>query len=148
VPKTKEQSPVETLRQTVERVHRSKAEFKEKVHVRLMDEGRLTWEGDVFVFDLLYDTRQAGATKEDIEAWKLPGPTAKALKAAEERGQSIREALQKAHADHGEPLRKAKVAYAWTSTAKGKKKPRIHTVAHRGEIKSPVDAVKHVVNKK
>ena len=138
---------VEVLRQTVERVHHSKAKFKEKVFVRERHEDRLVWEGDVYIFELMYDTQHSGATKEQIEGWRLKGPTAKAVKAAEARGQRIREALQKAHVDHGEPLRKAKLAYAWSSHVRGSEKRKFHAVLHRGNVKSPAEAVKLAMGK-
>ncbi len=138
---------IDVLRQTVERVHHSKAKYKEKVFVRELHDGDLVWEGDVFIFELMYDTQHSGATKEQIEGWRLQGPTAKAVKAAEDRGQRIREALQNAHAEHGEPLRKAKLAYAWSSHVKGSDKRKFHAVLHRGKVKSAADAVKVAMGK-
>ncbi|MCL5428478.1 MAG: hypothetical protein M1347_01575 [Chloroflexi bacterium] len=139
---------IETLRQTVEGLHASKARYKEKTFVRQVHDGDLLWEGDVFVFGLTYDSKYGGATKEQIANWRLPGPTAEALDAAERRGQKIRKQLETDHARNPEGKRKAKLAYAWSSPIKGSDKRKFNVVLHEGLVKSPADAVKAAMAKK
>jgi hypothetical protein len=136
---------VETLRLAVEGQHKAKARYREKIFIREPHEGKLVWEGDVFIFDLSYDTKNDTATKEQIAEWRLPKPTAKALEAAENRGLKIKKALQTSHPLNAEAKRRAKMAYAFSSGGKGKSKPKIHAVLHEGPVKSPADAVKKVI---
>ena len=133
---------IETLRLAVEGLHKSKARYKQKAFVREMHEGDLVWEGDVYFFELLYDSKHSGATKEQIAGWRLAGPTAKAVEAAEQRGRKIRKELENGHARNPEIRRRAKLAYAWTSPVKGSDKRKVHVVLQEGKVKSPADAVK------
>ena len=138
---------IEALRQTIEGLHHVKARYKEKTFVRELHEGDLVWKGDVFVFDLVYDTKHDASTKEQIAQWRLPGPTAKAVKAAEQRGLKIRKELQTTHALNAEPMRRAKLAYAWSSPIKGSDKRKFYVVLQEGPVKSPADAVKAAIKK-
>jgi len=138
---------IETLRLAVEKNQRSTARFKEKAFVREMQDGRVAWEGDVFSFDLIYDSKNSGATKEQIAGWTLPGPSAAGLEAAEARGQKMRKQLESAHSLKPEIKRRAKLAYAWSSPVKGSKKRKVNVVLHEGPVKSPVDAVKVAIGK-
>jgi hypothetical protein len=140
---------VETLRLTVEKLHPLKARFKEKTFIRQLNGEKLVWEGDVFVFGLTYDSKYSTTSKEDIAAWKLPGPTAASLEAAEKRGQKLRKELESGHEHSPEIKRRAKLAYAWSSPVKGSaKKRKVHVVLHEGTVKSPADAVRTVVGRR
>lgn len=138
---------VEALQQAVEGLHHAKARYREKIFVREPHEGKLVWEGDVYIFDLSYDTKNDAATKEQIAEWRLPKPTPKTLLAAENRGLRIKKQLQTAHPLNQEAKRRAKMAYAFSSGAKGNGKRKIHAVLHEGPVKSPADAVKKVNGK-
>ena len=138
---------IETLRLAVEKNQRSTARFKEKAFVREMQDGRVAWEGDVFSFNLIYDSKHSGATKEQIADWRLAGPSAKGLEAAEARGQKMRKQLESAHSLKPEIKRRAKLAYAWSSPVKGSTKRKVNVVLHEGTVKSPVDAVKAAIGK-
>lgn len=133
---------IEALQKAVEGSQRSTARFKEKAFVRELREGAVAWEGDVFSFDLSYDTKHSGASKEEIANWKLAGPTAKGLEAAEKRGLKLRKLLESGRSLKPEIRRRAKLAYAWTSPIKGSDKRKVNIVLHEGPVKSPVDAVK------
>ncbi|MEX2160303.1 MAG: hypothetical protein WD751_00155 [Anaerolineales bacterium] len=135
---------IDTLRLAVEGLQHSKARYKDKAFVRQLQDGDLVWEGDVFSFELMYDSKHSGATKEEIAGWRLPGPTPEALAAAEQRGLKIRKLFETAHARNPEIRRRAKLAYAWSSPIKGSAKRKLHVVAHEGAVKSPADAVKAV----
>jgi hypothetical protein len=135
---------IENLRQAVEKAHRTNAKYKEKAYVRL-DEGKLKWAGDVFVFELIHNSKQ-GSSKEEIANWTLQRPTPASVQAAEQRGQAIRKAFQASSAMKAKPLRQAKVAYAWSAPVGRKKKPELHVVLQRGQVRSPVDAVKAFLN--
>jgi len=136
---------VETLRLTVEKMHPLKARFKEKTFIRQLKGDQLVWEGDVFVFGLTYDSKYGMTSKEDIAKWKLPGPTAATLEAAEKRGQKLRKDLESNHEHNPEIKRRAKLAYAWSSPVKGSDKRKVHVVLHEGTIKSAGDAVKEAI---
>jgi len=138
---------VETLRLTVEKLHHTSARFKEKRFVPEVREGDQAWEGDVFSFELTYNTKAGGATREQIAAWRLPGPTAEALDAAVQRGLKIKKKLETEHARNPESRRKAKLAYAWMVPVKGRGKRRVNVVLHEGAVKSPIDAVKAALGK-
>ncbi len=137
---------IETLRLAVEGTQHSTARYKEKAFVRELVEGAVAWEGDVFSFDLAYDSRHSGATKEQIADWRLLGPTAKGVEAAERRGQKLRKQME-SHSLKPEIQRRAKLAYAWSSPIKGSEKRKVNVVLHEGQVKSPVDAVKATIGK-
>jgi hypothetical protein len=139
------QDSVEALRQEVEKLYHANARFKSKVLVRQDD---LHWEGDVFAFDLIYDTKNSGSTKEQIASWRLPGPSASALDAAERRGLKIKKALESDRTKNPEGHRKAKLAYAWSAPVKGSRQRKVHVVLHEGTVKSPADAVRAVVGRR
>jgi hypothetical protein len=138
---------VESLRAAVEKSQRSTARFREKAFVREPQEGKLAWEGDVFCFDLIYDSKHSGATKEQIADWKLPGPTATNVEAAEQRGQKMRKLLEHSHSLKPEIKRRAKLAYAWSAPVKGSNKRKVHIVLHEGAVKSAAGAVKAAFSK-
>ncbi len=139
---------VENLRLTVEKMHPLKARFKEKTFVRQLKGDKLVWEGDVFVFGLTYDTKYGTASKEQIAGWRLPGPTAQSLEAAEQRGRKLRKDLESSKERNLEMKRRAKLAYAWSAPVKGSDKRKVHVVLHEGTVKSPADAVRAVVGRK
>ncbi len=138
---------IETLRQVVEGNQKSKARYKDKAFVRELRNGDLVWEGDVYFFELLYDSKHSGPTKEQIASWRLPGPSAAALDAAEKRGLKIRKQLESTHARNPEGRRRAKLAYAWSSPIKGSTKRKFNVVLQEGPVKSPVDAVRAAMAK-
>jgi hypothetical protein len=138
---------IETLRQAVESTQHSTARYKEKAFVRELVEGAVAWEGDVFSFDLAYDSKHSGATKEQIADWRLAGPTAKGVEAAERRGQKLRKQMEGSHSLKPEIKRRAKLAYAWSSPIKGSDKRKVHVVLHEGPVKSPVLAVRETMAK-
>jgi hypothetical protein len=139
---------VETLRLTVEKLHHVNARFKLKVFVPEVREGDLKWEGTVFAFGLFYDTKHRGATKEQIASWRLTGPSEKALDAAERRGAKLRKLLLEGdHRHHPEAMRKAKLAYAWSSRIKGSDQRQFNVVLQEGAVKSATDAVRSVIAK-
>lgn len=137
-----EKDAIEALRLAVEKRHHSKAIFKQRFSVK--ESG---FSGEVFSFELTYDSKHSGATKEEIEKWHLPGPSAGALEAAELRGARIRKKLEEGRASNPEIRRRAKMAYAWSAKVKGNKKPKVHIVLHEGAVKSAVDAVKAAMGK-
>lgn len=137
----------EALRQNVETKLRLKARFKQKFALREPLDGKASWEVDVYSYDLVYDTANSGMSKEDIANWRLAGPSASALEAAEQRGLKIKKILETKR-DHGqEGRRKPKLAYAWTEPVKGSKQPKVHVVLQEGEVKSPADAVRTAMGK-
>ncbi|HEY4717415.1 MAG TPA: hypothetical protein VIH14_00210 [Anaerolineales bacterium] len=138
---------IETLRLAVEGSQHSTARYKEKVFVRELHEGRVAWEGDVFSFELTYDSKKSGATKEQIADWRLPGPSAKGVQAAEQRGQKLRKQLESSHSLKPEIKRRAKLAYAWSTPVKGSDKRKINVVLQEGPVKSPASAVKATIEK-
>ena len=138
---------IETLRLAVEKTQHSAARFKEKAFVRELHDGKVAWEGDVFTFELSYDSKHSGASKEQIADWHLAGPSAKGVEAAEKRGQKIRKQLETNHSLKPEIKRKAKLAYAWSTAIKGSDKRKIHVVLHEGLVKSPVLAVRQAIGK-
>ena len=138
---------VENLRLTVEKMHPLRARFKEKTFVRQLRGETLVWEGDVFIFGLTYDTKYGTSTKEQIAAWRLPGPTANSLEAAEKRGQKLRKALESKHDHHQEIKRRPKLAFAWSSPVKGSNERKVHVVLQEGTVKSPQDAVRESIAK-
>ena len=139
---------VETLRLTVEKRQHANARFKIKVLVPEVREGDFKWEGNVFCFHLIYDSKHSGATKEQIANWHLPGPSAETLDAAVQRGLKLRKLLLGGnHILHPLTTRKAKLAYAWSSRIKGSEERQFNVVLHEGAVKSAADAVKAVIAK-
>lgn len=55
------------LNDAVEAMHRCKARYRERAHLREEHEGHLVWEGDVFVFDL-----EGHPTASRCYAWSDP----------------------------------------------------------------------------
>src|SRR5687767_8132931 len=43
---------IKALKQAVEGLHNCKAKYKEKTHIQETFDGRLVWDGDVYIFDL------------------------------------------------------------------------------------------------
>jgi hypothetical protein len=138
---------IETLRLAVEKRQHVNARLKEKVFVPEVQQGNLKWEGHVFSFHLIYDTKNSGATKEQIAAWSLPGPNAETLDAAEQRGEKLRKRMLDTDVRSPEIRRRAKLAYAWSSPVKGSREREFHIVLHEGAVKSASDAVKAVMAK-
>lgn len=139
---------VETLRLTVEKLQHANARFKDKKFVPEVREGNAKWEGNVFSFGLFYDSKHSGATKEQIAAWRLPGPNAEVLDAAVQRGLKLRKLLLDGdHILHPEIKRRAKLAYAWSSSVKGSDERQFNVVLHEGAVKSHADAVRSVIAK-
>lgn len=138
---------IEILGQAIEKAHRVNARFKQKVFIREQREAGQSWEGDVFFFELVYDSKHNGATKEQIANWQLAGPTPDKLAAAEKRGLKLRKQLENDRARSPESRRKAKLAYAWSTPVKGSEKRKFHVVLHEGPIKSPADAVRAAMKK-
>ena len=138
---------VETLRLTVEKRQHANARFKVKVFVPEVRQGDLKWEGNVFSFHLIYDTKHSGATKEQIANWHLPGPSAENLDAAVQRGLKLRKLLLDKDIRTPEIRRRAKLAYAWSSPIKGSAERKFNVVLHEGAVKNATDAVKAVMGK-
>lgn len=138
---------VETLRLTVEKRQHVNARLKEKVYVPEVRQGDLKWEGNVFSFHLIYDTKHSGATKEQIANWSLPGPSAATLDAAVQRGLKLRKLLLNTDIRTSEIHRRAKLAYAWSSPVKGSADRQFNVVLHEGAVKSAADAVRAVIAK-
>jgi hypothetical protein len=138
---------IETLRLAVEKRQHVNARLKERVFVPKVEEGDLKWEGHVFSFHLIYDSKHSGATKEQIANWSLPGPSAETLDAAEQRGQKLRKKMLDTDIRSPEIRRRAKLAYAWTSPIKGSVDRQFNIVLHEGAVKSAADAVKVVIAK-
>jgi hypothetical protein len=138
---------IERLRLAVEKSQKSNARYTQKAYVRDLEGGKLLWEGDVYFFELSYDTKRLGATKEEIANWKLAGPSKKDLEAAERRGERLRK-LAEAGETGGSPeiRRRAKLAYAWMKDKAGTA-GKVYVVAHEGAVKSPVDAVRAKMGK-
>lgn len=129
----------ETLRKAVEAKVHGKAAFKQMQSVRPPD-GKTGREVDVYTFDLSYET--TSLTKEQIENWRLPGPSAKALAAAEKRGLKIKEILESKRDQGHESHRKPKIAYAWAVKARGSKRAKLYVVTQEGPVKSAADALR------
>ncbi len=139
---------VETLRLTVEKRQHANARFKDKKFVPEVREGDAKWEGNVFSFGIFYDSKHSGATKEQIAAWRLPGPSAANLDAAVQRGLKLRgQLLDGDHILHPQTKRKAKLAYAWSSRIRGSDERQFNVVLHEGAVKSHADAVRSVIAK-
>ena len=135
---------IEKLRLAVEKKQHSKARYTQKAYVREVEGTKLVWEGDVYFFELVYDSKRSGASKEQIASWKLAGPSAKDLAAAEQRGDRLRKLAESGQTRNPEIRRRAKLAYAWMQ---GGKKGKVFVVPHEGQVKSPVDAVKSAMGK-
>ncbi len=138
---------IETLRLNVEKVHHVNARFKVKVFVPEVREGDAKWEGNVFSFHLIYNTKHRGATKEQIANWHLSGPSDATLEAAVQRGLKFRKQLLESDMHSPEIRRRAKLAYAWTSPIKGSAERQFNIVLHEGAVKSAADAVMSVIAK-
>jgi hypothetical protein len=138
---------IETLRLSVEKKHHVNARFKIKVFVPEVRQGGLAWEGNVFSFHLIYNTKNNGATKEQIANWRLPGPSDEVLEAAVQRGQKLRKQLLESDVHTPAIHRRAKLAYAWTSPIKGSAERQFNIVLHEGAVKNAADAVKAVIAK-
>ncbi len=139
---------IETLRLSIEKkIHHVNARFKVKVFVPEVRQGDVKWEGNVFSFHLIYNTKHSGATKEQIANWSLPGPSEEVLEKAVQRGLKFRKQLLEADIHTPEIRRRAKLAYAWTSPIKGSAERQFNIVLHEGAVKSAADAVKAVIAK-
>lgn len=133
-----EKDLTETLRRAVEaRVH-GKAQFKQIQPVRISG-AKTGPEVDVYTFDLSYETTPL--SKEEIANWRLPGPSKRALAAAERRGLQIKQVLESRGEQGHESHRKPKIAYAWAVKARGSKRTKVYVVAQEGAVKSAADAV-------
>jgi hypothetical protein len=132
---------MQELAGAVETAHKAKATFKNKVRVKEKTKDGKTWEGDVYVFHLLYTTRRTSAPPPNGDSWQLPKPSPKDLNAAEARGKKMKQDFQQTSLQP-EKLRKAKLAYAWAGKAPGSRKPKLHTALHEGEVNSAETAVK------
>lgn len=122
----------------VEEAHKVKATFKNKVHVKETTKDGSVWEGDVYVFHLLYTTRRP-AINAASNGWQLPKPSARDLNAAEARGKKMKQDFQRTSLQP-EKLRKAKLAYAWAGKVASKQK--VFTSLHEGPVTSAEQAVK------
>ena len=138
---------LETLRLTVEKRQHANARFKIKVLVPEVREGDFKWEGNVFCFHLIYDSKHSGATKEQIANWHLPGPSEAVLDAAVQRGLKLRKLLLDRDVRTPEIRRRAKLAYAWSSRIKGSDERQFNVVLHEGAVKNAADAVRSVIAK-
>ncbi|MEX2144751.1 MAG: hypothetical protein WD740_09150 [Anaerolineales bacterium] len=136
------EATISELQKAIEGLHKAKAKYKEKIAVQETLPNGSSWEGDVFVFELVYDNKHDSATKEEIAEWRLPGPSATALKAAEDRGLKIRKALQTSHPQNVGPFHKPKLAYAWSTPKKKSTERKFYAILHAGPVKSAADAVK------
>jgi hypothetical protein len=126
------------LLSAVEEAHKVKAAFKSKVHTKETTKDGTVWEGDVYVFHLLYATRHPAITKPD-QNWELSKPSAQDLNAAEMLGKKMKQDFQQARTQP-EKLRKAKLAYAWVGKVGGKTKT--FSSLHQGPVNSAEAAVK------
>jgi hypothetical protein len=129
------------LQGAVEKAHKAKATFKNKVRVKEKTKDGKVWEGDVYVFHLLYTTRRPAAAPPNGDSWQLPKPSARDLTAAEARGKRMKQDFQQTSLQP-EKLRKAKLAYAWAGKAPGSRKPKLHTALHEGEVTSAEQAIR------
>ncbi len=134
------------LQGVVEEAHKVKATFKNKVRVKETTKDGSVWEGDVYVFHLLYTTRRPAAAPTTGPGWQLPKPSARDLNAAEARGKKMQQDFQRTSLQP-EKLRKAKLAYAWAGKASGGRKPKMYTTLHEGPVTSAEQAVKLALGK-
>lgn len=137
---SREKDLAEALRRAVEAKVHGKAQFKQMQSVRLAPQAKKSREVDVYTFDLSYET--TSLTKEQIENWRLPGPSKRALEAAEKRGLRIKELLESKGDQGHESHRKPKMAYAWVVKPRGAKRPRVYVVTQEGPVKSAADALR------
>jgi hypothetical protein len=133
---------IETLRLAVEKQQHTIAKFRDKEHVSIEQKGRKDWQGDVYSFHLIYDSRRSGPTKEQIANWSLAGPSQESLNAAEQRGIKLKKMMLDRSASEPDVRRRAKLAYAWSSSTRGSTERTVHIVLHEGAVKSHTDAVK------
>jgi hypothetical protein len=137
----------ESLRLAVEKKQHSIAKFRDKEFVSIEQKGRQDWHCDVYSFHLIYDSRRNGSTKEQIANWSLAGPSKESLDAAEQRGIKLKKMMMDRGVSEPEVKRRAKLAYAWRSSATGSTESMVYIVLHEGAVKSHIDAVKTVMGK-
>lgn len=135
---------IKELQGAIEEQLHAKANYKSKVAVQETQKDGSLWEGDVYVFDLVYTLRPQ-TSKAEIAAWKLTPPTSAALDAAVQLGNKMKAEFSRPQEQRPNSLHKAKLAYAWSMAVKGSRTPKIYTLLHRGPVNSAAEAVKAAI---